>query len=175
MLPCVHLFLNHPAPIAEVAIQKICGSNRAKPGGCELQMVFYGAQNLRPPLAKVKTDKHKWGNPPHSAPICVQCKAAKADLRRSRHNRGEVTHAGDKVAHHQRPVADLVEPRMHAFNVFFLDVQKLSCAGMQKLPAYRSADDIAAGDSANAAGQCAGNRGSQLQMSLINQEAAACE
>jgi hypothetical protein len=138
-------------------------------------MVFHCVQYFRPALAKVKSDKHKCGYPDHSATVRVQRKTAIANLRGARDNRGEVTHSWNKVADHQRPVADPIEPRMHALNVFFLDVQKLSKARVQKLPADGPADNVATGNSANAAAQRAGNSGNQLQVSLINQKPAASE
>src|SRR5258706_10713893 len=134
-------------------------------------MVFHCAQNLRPAPSKVIADEHKCGDPHHRSRICEQGEAAVFHLRRPCDNCSEVTHTGDKVAHHECPVADFIEPRMHTLNVLILDVQKLSHARMQKLPAYSSADNVAASDSAGAAGQCAGDRGNQGEMALIHQEA----
>ena len=89
-------------------------------------MVFYGTQNFLEVLAKVKADEHECGDPHHCARVCEEGEAAVFDFRRSGDDCREVTDAGDKVANHERPVADLIEPRMHTLNVLLLDVQKLS-------------------------------------------------
>ncbi len=89
-------------------------------------MVFHRAQNFLEVLAKVKTDEHECGDPHHRARICEQGEAAVFHLRRSRDDCSEVTHTGDKVAHHERPVADFIEPCMHTLNVLFLDMQEFS-------------------------------------------------
>src|SRR5579871_6861274 len=83
--------------------------------------------------------------------------------------------AGDEVADHQRPMSHAIEPIVHARDLAIVDVEESAKLGMEKLPADSASDDVAASDSAHAAGERADRGWNQEKMPLKNKKTAACE
>ena len=126
-------------------------------------------------LAEVVTDKQEGGDPDHRAAIGVERESAILELGSARDDGGEMPEAGDEVSNHERPVSHAIKPIVHARNLTVVDMQKPAQPRVEKLPSHGAPNDVAAGNSAGAAGERAGRGWNQVKMPLKYQESAACQ
>ena len=81
-------------------------------------------QNLFPARAEVIADEEKRAHPQQRARVRENREPVVFQLGRARHNRGEMPDAGDKIADHQRPMADPVKPVVHPPDLLVANMQQ---------------------------------------------------
>src|SRR5579872_6459855 len=93
-----------------IAKQQIAENEHTNHHGCELEIMLDQAEYLRPALPEMIADENKGAHPKGRPAIGVQREGRILQLRSSRDDRREVAHPGNKIAHHERPMPDPVEP-----------------------------------------------------------------